>query len=66
MESAVLVSKSKSDLFILLNLAKKLGIGVHRLSAEEIEDMALINAMRQARTGEYIDTDKYLKKLRDK
>ena len=66
MESAVLISKSKSDLSILLTLAKKLGIGIHRLTAEEIEDMALTNAMKTGRTGEYIDVDKYLKKLRKK
>lgn len=66
MESAVLISNSKSNLAILLNLAKKLGINTHRLTAEEIEDMALINAMKNGRTGDYIDTEKYLKKLRSK
>jgi len=64
MESAVLISKSKTDLSILLTLAKKLGIVTHRLTSEEIEDMALINAMKTGRTGEYIDTDKFLKKLK--
>jgi len=64
MESAVLISKSKTDLSILLTLAKKLGIVTHRLTTEEIEDMALINAMKTGRTGEYIDTDKFLKKLK--
>ena len=66
MESAVLISKSKTDLSILLTLAKKLGIVTHRLTTEEIEDMSLINAMKTGRTGEYIDVDKYLKKLRGK
>ena len=64
MEIAVLISKSKTDLSILLTLAKKLGIVTHRLTTEEIEDMALINAMKTGRTGEYIDTDKFLKKLK--
>jgi len=66
MESAVLISKSKTDLSILLTLAKKLGIVTHRLTTEEIEDMSLINAMKTGRTSEYIDVDKYLKKLRGK
>jgi len=66
MESAVLISKSKTDLSILLTLAKKLGIVTHRLTTEEIEDMSLINAMKTGRTSEYIDVDKYLKKLRRK
>ena len=64
MESAVLISKSKTDLSILLTLAKKLGIVTHRLTTEEIEDMALINAMKTGRTGEYVDTGKFLKKLK--
>jgi hypothetical protein len=66
MESAILISESKSNLAALLKLAKKLGIGIHRLTAEEVEDMALINAMKEGRTGEYINTEKYLKKLRNK
>jgi hypothetical protein len=66
MESIVLSSDSKSDLSILLRIAKKLGIGVKRLTTEEAEDLGLINAMKKGRTGEYIDTEKYLKKLRSK
>ncbi|MBN4051233.1 hypothetical protein JYU16_00300 [bacterium AH-315-M05] len=66
MESAVLTSESKSNLAILLNLAKKLGIGVKRLTMEDIEDFGLVNAMKKGRTGKYIDTDKYLAKLRSK
>jgi len=66
MESVVLISDSKSNLSILLNLAKKLGIGVKRLTVEETEDLGLINAMKKGRTGEYIDNEKYLKKLRSK
>ena len=66
MESAVLISESKSNLDVLLSLAKKLGIGVKRLTMEEIEDLGLVNAMKKGRTGKYIDTDKYLAKLRGK
>ena len=66
MESAVLISESKSNLTVLLDLAKKLGIGVKRLTMEEVEDFGLINAMKKGRTVKYIDTDKYLAKLRSK
>ena len=66
MESVVLTSDSKSNLTILLNLAKKLGISVQRLTSEESEDLGLINAMKKGRTGEYIDNKKYLEKLRSK
>jgi len=66
METAVLISDSKSNLAVLLALAKKLGISVKRLTEEEIEDLGLVNAMKKGRTGKYIDTDKYLAKLRSK
>jgi hypothetical protein len=66
MESAVFISNSKSNLALLLNLAKKLGISTHRLSPEEIEEMALVNAMKKGKTGEYVDTEKYLKKIQSK
>lgn len=66
MESAVLISESKSNLTVLLNLAKKLGIGVKRLTTEEIEDLSMVNAMKKGRTGKYIDKDIYLAKLRSK
>jgi hypothetical protein len=66
METAVLISDSKSNLAVLLTLAKKLGISVKRLSEEEIEDLGLLYAMKKGRTGKYIDTDKYVAKLRNK
>lgn len=65
-ESALLISESKSNLAILLTLAKKLGIGVKHLTAEDIEDMGLVNAMKKGRTGKYVDTKKYLAELRRK
>lgn len=64
MESVVLTSESKTDLSVMITLAKKLGIRIHRLTKSEVEDLALINAMKTGRTGEYVDTDKFLKKLR--
>jgi|AntAceMinimDraft_17_1070374.scaffolds.fasta_scaffold00282_2 hypothetical protein len=66
MENVVLISESKSELTILLNLAKKLGIKTYRLTNEEVEDLGLVNAMKDGRTGEYIDVDNYLKTLRKK
>ena len=66
MESIVLTGSSKSNMSILLALAKKLGIGVKKLTMEEMEDMGLVHAMKKGRSTEYIDTDTYLKKLRGK
>lgn len=66
MESAILVSQTKGDLNILLNLARKLGINVTKLSEEEALDLGLVWAMKKGRTGEYIENKEYLKKLRSK
>ncbi len=64
MQTAILTSDSKSDLQLLLGLAKKIGIKVKVLSESEKEDIGLANAIRQGRTGEYINTDNFLRKLR--
>ena len=41
METALLSSESKSDMQILLQLAKKLGVKVKSLTQDEIEDWVL-------------------------
>jgi hypothetical protein len=46
-------------------LAKKLGISARILSKDEFEDFGLSNAIRQGDSGEYVDTDDYLKELRN-
>ena len=66
MVSLLLQGDSKKDLEILEMLAKKIGIKTRHLSKEELEDMGLANAMKAGRTGEYINTTSYLKKLRGK
>lgn len=66
MESAVLIGKSKADMSIILALAKKLGFGVKKLSETDMEEIGLINAMRTGRTGDFIDINHYLKKLKSK
>jgi hypothetical protein len=64
MQTALWKSKSKNDLKLLLELAKKIGIDVRQLSAGGAEDIAMVNAIKKGRTGEKIDMKKYLKKLR--
>lgn len=63
MESVILRSKSKSDLKLITELAKKIGVKVNYIE-EETEDKAMINAIETGRSGEYIDTDLFLKQLR--
>ncbi|MBA7524968.1 hypothetical protein ES705_17113 [subsurface metagenome] len=62
--AAVFKSDSKSNLKLLIELAKKLGIKAKLLSETEVEDIGLANAIKIGRTGEFADTDIYLEKLR--
>jgi hypothetical protein len=63
MQTAILRSESMSDLKLLLELAKKLGIKSKVLTLNEIEEIGLANAIKEGQTGEYVDTNEYLKKL---
>ena len=65
MEGAILHTESDKDLALILQLAKKLGISARKLSKDEIEDYGLSIAISEGKTGEYIDTEKYLRELRD-
>ncbi len=63
MQKAILESESLSDLKLLLDLAKKIGIKSKILSVEEIEENGMGNAIKNGRTNEYIDTNEFLKKI---
>jgi len=63
METVVLHSNSKSDLKLVTDMAKKIGISVKYLSDEELEDIGMLNAIKKGRTGKFVDTDKFLEKL---
>ena len=64
METVILQGNSKADLKNLTDLAKKIGITVKYLSEEEKEDIGMIQAVKEGRTGKYVDTDTYLLKLK--
>ena len=64
METLLLQSKSKKDMAMFAELAKKIGLKTVFLNNEYIEDIALANAMKTGRTGEYINTKAYLAKLK--
>ncbi len=63
MATILLTSDSKKDLDLILQLAKKIGIDAKKLSPDETEEIALSIAIKKGRTGEYTDTDSFLKKL---
>jgi len=63
MQAMILNSESKSDFKLILEMANKLDVKTTILSAEEIEDFGLANAMKIGESGEYVDIDLYLEKL---
>ncbi len=64
MQTVLLHSESKSDMLLLVELAKKIGIKVRLITDEEIEDIGLSNAIKEGRTGKYVNTEEFVKKLR--
>jgi hypothetical protein len=65
MEGAILQTDSSKDLELILQLAKKLGISAKKLSKDEIEEYGLSIAITEGKTGEYVDTEIFLKELRN-
>ncbi len=65
MEGAILHTESDTDLSLILQLAKKMGISARKLSKDEIEDFGLSIAIAEGKTGEYVDSETYLTKLRN-
>ena len=66
MKTLLLQGDSKKDLKMFAELAKKVGLKASIISNEDMEDIALANAMKKGRTGEYIDTKAFLNKLKAK
>jgi len=64
MHTALIKSNSKSDMKLLLDLAKKIGLRVKILNQSEIEDIGFGIANKKGRTNEYVEVEDYLKKLR--
>ena len=64
MNSAILTTDSNKDLQLLMQLAKKLNIRAKLLSKEQQEELGLYRAIKEGRTKEFVDTDKFLKRLK--
>ena len=66
METLLLQRNSKEEIKLLASLANKMGLKAKVIKNDFLEDIALANAMQKEKTGEYIDTESYLKKLKTK
>jgi adenosylcobinamide amidohydrolase len=64
MKTAILTGGSDKEFNLLLELAKTLGIKAKILSDEQLEDAGMVKAIKTARTGKTIDTNKFLKGLK--
>lgn len=64
MESAIISGKSKKDIQLLVTIAEKMGIKAKFLSKDELEDIAMAQAIKEGETGELIDTDEFLRSIR--
>lgn len=64
METLLVQSNSKKDIKMQAELAKKIGLKVKIISNDDLEDIGLANAMKKGRTGEFVDTEEFLNKLK--
>jgi hypothetical protein len=64
MKTAILSSESDSDIKLLIELANKLGIKTKVLAEEDAEDLAMVFAIEKGKTGEYVNTEEFIKSLR--
>ena len=64
MEGLLLTGESKKDVKMLEELARKIGLKTRSINNEEMEELGLITAMKKGRTGVYVNTENYLKKLK--
>jgi hypothetical protein len=63
METLILNSKSSSDIKLLADLAKKLGVSVKHLTDEEIEDMGVLAFLAEVDRDEVIAKESVMAKL---
>ena len=66
MAAIIIKSNSEDNLRLLIELAKKLGEDVTKLSEEQIEDISLGNLMKKARTGKNVSKETIMRQLRSK
>lgn len=65
MRTVILNADSQSDLNLLLQFAKRLGIKAKVLSKEDMEDHVFAQMIDEEKTGEDVSRDEIMKKLSD-
>jgi hypothetical protein len=64
MESAIISGNSKKDIQLLITIAQKMGINAKFLTKDDLEDIGMAKAITEGKTGEFIDTEEFLKSLK--
>jgi len=64
METLILTGDKKSEMRLIAGIARKFGLKTRKLTLSEIEDIALLKAIKDGETKEYVDTDEITKSLR--
>jgi enoyl-CoA hydratase/carnithine racemase len=64
MEKVLLNPSTKSELRLLLELAKKMGISGRVITSEEAEEIGLLNAMKEAENDKFVDEAEIMKILK--
>jgi len=64
METAIISGDSKKDIQLLMAIAEKMGIRAKFLSKEDLEDIGIAKAIDEGKTGEFVDTEEFLKSLK--
>ncbi len=64
MAAVIIFGKSKKDIQLLITIAEKMGLNTKVLAKHECEDFSLAKAITEGATGEFIDTDEFLKSLK--
>jgi hypothetical protein len=66
MTGIFITAEDKSDLKLITDLAKRIGIKVKTFSDEEILDQGLLNAMKEGKTSEFVSKETIMEKLQKK
>jgi len=63
MTGLILTAPDKTDLKLISDLAKKLGIKAKEISDEELLDLGLLKAMEEGRKSKFVSKDRIMMKL---
>ena len=66
METLILTGDKKSEMNLIVEIARKFGIKTRKLSIEDMEDIGLLRGIKDGETGEYVNTNEFLDSIRRK